>query len=491
MRSLLSKTESRRLKLVELLQHKSDFTEFEELAELFNTSVRILKEDFQELKKLDNIISVSVLPNKVKLDFYQNNGFESIGQYFLHQNFVFKLLEEIFYNENMHHEDLAEKLYVSTSTLYRNFRKIEMVLNENYNLKLQTTPCRITGKEEDIRIFFVTYSSEKYSLFEWPFESIIREDDFEEFVNMIVDMVGLNLDFSYIRYIKYVVFVHLMRYKNGYHTNNEISQARYDLIHQTLNSRDFSRFEKLFGIKITEELIAEIFHVFLQSAIPFSHDELVQKASQSPDISDSYFHVLDMINQLSEKYDTEVPNRDQIILGVHSTLHLGSTELYTHYLINDKKLKFINAAKELYPEFINDLEQLMKKYIMDIHKEENVILLNHMNYTLMTHWDGLLTSLRRNLSKPKVLVISNNDIRHAYMLKDLIEFEFCDQLDITVDKSLKKIMKDINDKNYDMIVSNFPIKDGLHPHVICVENLPTHQDMLVIKENLLTIIDGK
>lgn len=42
MRSLLSKTESRRLKLVELLQHKSDFTEFEELAELFNTSVRIL-----------------------------------------------------------------------------------------------------------------------------------------------------------------------------------------------------------------------------------------------------------------------------------------------------------------------------------------------------------------------------------------------------------------------------------------------------------------
>lgn len=129
----------------------------------------------------------------------------------------------------------------------------------------------------------------------------------------------------------------------------------------------------------------------------------------------------------------------------------------------------------------------MKDYIWDIHQVEDEVMLNHMIYTFMTHWDNLMSELKRTQLKFKLLVISNNDIRHALMLKNILELEFTDQLDITVGTEFKTFTDaDIN-KDFDVIVSNFPIDDKYHPHIVCVENLPTEHDMLVIMENLRAV----
>ena len=194
----------------------NDFMPLEDLADALNISVRNLREDLDELSSLSDILRVTFLKNKVKLEFHQNTGIESITQYLISHNISYKIIETLFYNETMHLDELAGSMYISSSTLYRQFRKIGNVLKKNFNIDIESNPCRLTGSEEDIRSFYVTFFSEKHSIFEWPFKSIVSEDIFEECVVKIIDIIGISVDFSFIRYVKYVGAVGLARYKNGH-----------------------------------------------------------------------------------------------------------------------------------------------------------------------------------------------------------------------------------------------------------------------------------
>lgn len=489
MRRLLSKIENRKLYMIELLYQKNDYMPIEDLAAELQTSVRNLKEDIAEMDNLSDILTITLLQDKVKMEFHQNTGVESVTQYLINHNFSYKLLEEMFFNETLHLEELAESMYVSTSTIYRQFRKIEDVLKENFTVELKTNPCRVSGNEEDIRAFYVTFFSEKYSIFDWPFEDIVSEKLMDDLVESLIDLIGIDVDFSFLRYVKYVGIIGLLRYKNNYFLNEDVETGKYEIIDEAARTFDLTALEDALDIKITEETLSETFAVFLQANVPFTNEDFIRKANQSPVITHSYFRLLEMINALSKKYELPIPNRDDMIIGVHNTLFLGRSELYTNFILNDKKRKFVQAAEELYPDFYEDLYHYMTDYVVDIYERNDKILLNHMVYTFMTHWDDLFVSLKAQQKKASVLLVSSNDIKHAMMMRPVIDFEFSEQLEITIGTDLKVIKEALSSNSYDLIISNFPIEDNPHSRVICVENVPTRANMLTIMENLMSVSD--
>lgn len=147
MRRLLSKIENRKLYMIELLYQKNDYMPIEDLAAELQTSVRNLKEDIAEMDNLSDILTITLLQDKVKMEFHQNTGVESVTQYLINHNFSYKLLEEMFFNETLHLEELAESMYVSTSTIYRQFRKNDrngLLLTAKLS-RVHMKPCHINS----------------------------------------------------------------------------------------------------------------------------------------------------------------------------------------------------------------------------------------------------------------------------------------------------------------------------------------------------------
>lgn len=96
----------------------------------------------------------------------------------------------------------------------------------HYDCYVEANPCRFVGNEQNIRLYYRTYFSEKNTVLEWPF----RETN-EAQINQVFDKIlafitsEMAVDFAYYEDIKLVIMVNRIRYKNAHliDTSNEES----------------------------------------------------------------------------------------------------------------------------------------------------------------------------------------------------------------------------------------------------------------------------
>lgn len=90
----------------------------------------------------------------------------------------------LIYDETKTVFELAEELYISSSTLFRLIKKLNLSLADYY-VQVQTNPCKlISENEESIRYFYISYFSERYNNLEWPFKTI-NQTIFEQLLTFI------------------------------------------------------------------------------------------------------------------------------------------------------------------------------------------------------------------------------------------------------------------------------------------------------------------
>src|SRR5699024_4215704 len=337
MRSLLSKTEQRKLTIVEVLNQANDYVKFSELTDIVNTSERNLRENLNELKELSDILDVDLHYDRVQIEFHKNTGMESLTHHFINSNFSFNILEILFFDNSMQVEDLSDRLFVSPSTLYRYFNKIDKLLSSKFNLSLKTNPCRVEGEEREIRDFYITFFTEKYGIFDWPFEEIIPRESSHQLVEDTLDILDLTFDFTFKRHMRFVSAIALTRYKQNMYLGEDLNQVKLETIEKLTNGIDAQKYEAPLGLKIDQNVIYEMFMPFLNDNVLYSPDELITLAYSKQNISNSYFKALIICRDLSNKYKVPITNRDKLITGIHSTLYLGSSEPFSHYLVFDKK----------------------------------------------------------------------------------------------------------------------------------------------------------
>lgn len=487
--NLLSKFDKRRLNLVGFLHNYDGFVTYSTLTESLGISDRIIHDDLQELKQLNHILDIQILPKKVKLRFNKNTGFESIARHLMDNNLSFKIIETLFFHEDIDIEDLSELLYVSTSTLYRRFREIELSIKNQYHLSLQVNPCRLIGDEKDIRNFFITFFTEKYGIFEWPFESIVTRHDSIKLVSDILDILNLHYDYSLLRHIRYIATIGLHRYKLGRHLDFDLKYQKLDIIELTLQNLDIPYYNEAFDVTVNEKFLNEMFAPFLQANVLFNQGEFITEIASNKTGTMSYFKILKICDDLSKKYNIPINNRDELIAGLHNTFFLGDSEPYMRHLINNKKERFVKQIKKEFPRFYKDLSQYLNDFIREMSKKENHDLLNHMIYTFVTYWENLIGLLSATEDKVSVFIISNIDVYHAEMIQDLIEFDFSNRVTITIGQNLDEIKNICPSGLYDFVVTNFPYTNEGKTPVICVDDFPSKYDKLVIMKEIFNVLD--
>lgn len=486
--NLLNKINNRRLEFARILSEKENWIKLEELANILGCSDRILKEDIVFFKKKFTDFTIETSTYGVRLRFNYNKGLKSLYQKMLTGSTSYQLLETIFFYEDKTILELANKLYVSESTLYRLVNQINTHLDK-YDINILTNPCRVVGNEKHIRYFYYQYFAEKYSRLEWPYE-IVDEEAFDQLLMFFINFTKIKADSAHYNIFKLTSAVNFIRFEKHHFIDIDDVQINFDEIIPQLS--DFSdvlqEIEDALRVTFDNHLIHQVFSPYVQEGYSLNFERLIEKTRTNPKKKKEIDFLTELLDEISEKNNISIPNKEDIILALDNSAHLEYQEPQSGYILYNKHKFFTRAIYKEFPNFYTQLYEAMSKYRELLNKPMTKDGIRFYIYTLFTSWENLVQDLWKNLKKIKVLVISDRHVSHAKMLKDFITYEFGDQLIIEIHTSIDLSLSTLENSDCDFIVTNASIPTDLDKLVIYIEKFPTHHDIQKIQNAIKVVL---
>ncbi len=488
--NLLTNSEKRRLQFVEILSNRENWMTLSNLGDELNCSDRVLKDDMTYFRENFSAFEIESSYRGVRLVFKQDKGLKFLYRKILSESTVYHLLEIIFLYENKTITDLANMLFVSPSTLYRMIDQINDRVME-FGFKIETSPCRVTGQEENIRYFYYQYFFEKYSHLYWPFETI-DEKAVDQLLNFFIDFTQIPADFAFYNVFKTVTMINLIRYKNGHEVNTKDITINFDEIipHLEIYAENFQHFEEALQLNVDSDLIHQLFTPYVQEGFSLSVERMFEKAETNQKLANEITLLEDILTKIATASEIPVANKKLLILALINSAHLEYQEPQSGYILYNRNKYFAEAIQAEFPNFYQLLYGGMKTYRKFLRKPMTEDGINFFIYTLFTFWPNLVPELRKKFADIQVIIISKRHITHARMLKDFIEHELSNQLTIDIYTAMELNLEILEALDCDFIVSNFPLPDLESTCSVYIENVPTYNDLRKI-QNVIDVIITK
>lgn len=489
--NLLTSSENRRLNLAELLTYHNNWITLAELAKKLNSSIRVLKDDIAIFRKDISEFTIKSSNKGIRIQFEKNKGLKTIFQKVLASSKTYQLLEIIFIYDSLSVNELAKKIFVSNSTLYRMIDQINQTF-VGHNFKIETNPCRIVGDENCIRFYFYQYYYEKYSRLEWPFETV-NEHALDRLLKFFIKFTQISVDFGYYNVFKTVATINLIRYKNGYLINTDENTINFDEVIANLDAftLEFIFFEEATGMKVNHNLIYQVFTQYIQEGFSLNYERLIEKSTKNEKIADEINFLNQFLTEISEENQIELFNRNDLILAIHNSSHLEYAEPRSGYILYNQNKLFTNDIQNSFPKLYTQLYNGILEYRNLMGKPLTEDGIYFLIYILFTHWEKLVPQMRKKYPEIKVLIISDRHMSHSKMLKDFLIREFSDQLLIDIYTDIELNVALLEKLDYHFIVTNFPLPDLSTKKSIYIQNVPTHHDIENIQDILNEIIDAR
>lgn len=482
MKQLLNNTARRRIELLELLYTSSRWLSFNELSNQLNSSIKVLREDVVYLNNppYNKYFYIDISDKGVSILFKDNSGTDKVAELILKDAIIFDILEYLYYNNGTTLEALATQFHLSTSTVHRELKSLRVLLADKYNLQVTFKPIRLTGDESMIRSFYLQFFSERYSPFSWPFK-YIDEKELEDLLKVFINLTGRPIESAMFRNIKLSAAISFQRYKQGFRITNYTTNID-DLIAKL---PDTHMLHQSFNLKPKPELLNEIFHQYITENFFLSYNDFLEAATHNNQITHSYISLTYILDHLSQKFNLPISNKEDLIYHLHSTAVLNAQEINAMYLIYDTKSSIHKFVKTYHPDFYKEARLLIKDYLSRIHNNDTSINLNHLLYTLFSHWKSLFIELHRKLCKFKVIIISSNDNYHSLMIKDILNLHLNEySLETSVFTMEVIDIKALTKLECDVIVANFTLPDIEGKKCFYVNDMPSYKDIQKIRRYL-------
>lgn len=285
MQNLLTKQEQRRYDFVRILSHANDWIVLPDLSKELDCSSRVLKDDIQYINEHYSLV-IYTSTHGVRLEYDANKGFKTFCQKMLGYSSTYKVLEMIFVHPNQTVQELADRLFISPSTLYRLIDQINRQTIDFYDFHIETNPCQIVGNEEKIRYFFYVYFFEKYPHLEWAFDA--KEiDKMNHLIEQFSMETQIPVDFAYSNVFKVIITVNSIRYQAGHYVKlNDKNGVLKDL----LSSQDcILQLCQILNhgkpIDSIDTCLEQVFAQYYQSGFYDTEERFLQAAEEDADLS--------------------------------------------------------------------------------------------------------------------------------------------------------------------------------------------------------------
>lgn len=219
-----------------------------------------------------------------------------------------------------------------------------------------------------------------------------------------------------------------------------------------------------------------------------NYDQLVCEASTNEQIAKEIAYLHEMIDRLSQVNQIEVLNKEKIILSLYNASRLEPYDPRSGYILYDRNTFFIDNVFKNFPNFSSQLCEDLKNYLIVAGLPDDKDLLNYLFYITYSIWDHLSLNLHKKRPKIKLLIISNRHIAHSDMIKDIIDYEFSENFESSIFEGETLNVSYIEKSDYDLIVANFSIPNLESKRVVCIENIPSLQDIRKIQTEINEII---
>ena len=483
MEELLRSNERRKLHIALILYDKDDWMAIPDLAKKLNVSIRILKYDLHNFNKVFDDFIIETSHHGVRLRFHQNKSLKSLYKNILDQSTIFTLLETIFFEETYSTFELADLLYVSPSTLYRMIDHINKRIRK-FNFQIQTNPCRFVGDEFAIRSFFINLFYEKYTRLDWVYKEY--EEELDRLVLFIIDVVDFNIDFSLFNIYFLTTTVNYIRYKKGHLVTLEDSLFNTEELLILIKERpdELSYFEEKLLISFNCEMLKELFLPFVFNEFSISQERFEKKLKENKQMADSVKLLSQLLDNLSKKHLIPLINKDEIIFWLMNSAATKGYDPREGFILYDRNQHFIDTVREEFPFFYTDLRAGIKEFLELRKHPISEQSINYLMYLTYSYWKGLTLNLRKKHDKIKILIVSNRHPLHSNMIKDFIEYELSDHLEIEIFSDLRLSKDILEELDYHFIVANFPLPILETKKCLCIENIPTFQDLAKVRHEI-------
>lgn len=482
MRRILNKIETRHLNLIELLFY-SDLSTMEEVEaqKQLGISNRILKEDIYAINEKYSFFEIKVIDGKLVISFRDNYSMDYIYQQIYKGSNGFKLLEYLFFKGQASTEDLVNHLYLSHSTVYRTILSIVPILEEEFGFTIQSNPYQLEGIENNIRYFFLKYMTEAYNTFEWPFENLDK-DRLEEMCLFLHKLTPYELDYLNLRNFVFEVAINITRDSHGF--SNPVDQASTETVQAVLNqiipenSQLYEEFNDKFGQEFSAEYISTIASVYVNGHFFYSYADL-EKYLQSDDHSQQAVAFLsESLDELVEKHEIALNNKEELILELYNTISLESRTNNQTYLLFPRFDNLRKYMEKTFPNFHQDVEKYLKTYLSLLLENYPTGLLDALLFSFYTYWEELFIHLEKRILPIKTLVLSNFNQYHAKFVTDMLNMNFSKQLDLQLWDELILTKSQIENSDYDLIISTFTMKPIHNKYCFSFSNIPTNDHIM-------------
>jgi len=155
----------RSMRILEILYKTKHTITIKELEEVFQISRSTVLSTLKFIKSLlPDTLALNVTEKKVSLCNYTNQSIEVVLIDIAKQTIPFQVLEHVFFDGKLTIRELAEKLFISESTLRIRIAHMNTTL-ATFKCNLSFYDVKLFGDETNIRYFFYTYFSEFQELF--------------------------------------------------------------------------------------------------------------------------------------------------------------------------------------------------------------------------------------------------------------------------------------------------------------------------------------
>lgn len=464
----------RQIKLVDFLIKNGPSLQKKVVTELHYSEPTL----YRDIYLLNQIIKPAKINtnNKINLTIPSNSNFRHIYSSILSSSTEFKLIEELFFFENHTFSSLADRLFLSSSSIRRVIQRINISLLD-YQIQISSYPLKLVGSENNICILLTHIFSEKYSQTHHPFshKQLIFSD---ELVTHLSKYTSIQLSKRNLNHLKLLVLIGIIRIKNGNLTKTP--SYKVPKIYSTFFDNK-KLMEDTFGFQLSDQHTQTLLFLIYSTHLALNTNHLANLIKKNPIIRNRVELFKKLIKKISHHYSIEITSQDEKLL-LYRLYNTSTYYLEFPSVLYDKNREFVDAMNLSNAPFISFLTEELAFLNLDNELQDGAI--HAIAYTLITHWKNFSSYLKKTSYVAKIGVFFDSDIEHMSFIIDELSYYFHNNLNFTIlnFEALKKFEK--NPQELDFILTNIPNLLTDSYLFICISMYPSAYDIEEFKKRL-------
>lgn len=459
MLEVISSVLKRELEIIQYLYKNRGPQTIEGLMEIVEVTEKTIRNDIDRINKNYPLLCIERgTKSQVTINCADDVGLEYVYRKIMESSIEFDFLESLLMNPNCSIKYYVETLFVSESFIRQLVHKWNNAFKRRgLDISISTAQVvKVEGDEVFIRQVFSQYLVEKYSGdFQHKFKKINGAWELMRFIGK-----NLAIDIPYSTHLKlsYWILVCAQRRKNGYYikrdTDRQYENKVIELLYHKISENHLftKQFMRDYQVSLSLEFLMDSLDIFDYDLIILKRfRERVPSYKKNKETL-PIVALKDFLQSFYRSIHYEITLTENMLAMIYSSMIFP---FQINYFFYNSFGEFKEYIKTENPLFVKTFESQLRQSAFPDYLKENSDWKDELLYHTIIHSKLLVEKLPKLIGCKKLLILTTFHNDYENLLKEKIENEFTETVDVSLYRS-DELNFDINYiKKFDLIITNY------------------------------------